>query len=141
MNDRLCSWIEVTAWKMLTSSPTIRPTSRIGPAIFSASIIAWVARLMTVSWFISVEARHQRVDDQVPAVDQDEQQDLERQGYEARRQHHHPHTHQRRADDQVDEQERQEDQEADLEGGLELAEDEGRNQHVARNLGPRLRCL
>src|SRR6185312_7984743 len=106
MNDRLCSWIEVTAWKMLTRRPMIRPSRSTGPAIFSASIIAWVARLTTVSWFMSVEA-------------QDEQQDLERQGYEARRQHDHPHAHQGRADDHVDEQEWQEDQEPDLERRLE----------------------
>src|ERR1700733_14416615 len=91
MNERLCSWIEVTAWKMLTRSPMIRPSSRIGPAILSESTIACVARLMTVSWFISVEAQDEGVGDQVPSVDQDEQQDLERQGDEARRQHDHPH--------------------------------------------------
>src|SRR5581483_1842127 len=141
MNERLCSWIEVTAWKMLTSRPMISPSSRTGPAILSASIIAWVARLMTVSWFISVKAQDQGVGDQVPAVDQDEQQDLERQGYEARRQHDHPHAHQGRADDQVYEQERQEDQESDLERRLELAHDERRDQDVGRDLGAGLRLV
>src|SRR5947209_17000140 len=148
MNERLCSWIEVTAWKMLTRRPMIRPSSRTGPAILSASIIAWVARLITVSWFMVlgvgggkplVEAQDQGVGDQIPPVDQDEQQDLERQGYEARRQHDHPHAHQGRADDQVYEQERQEDQEPDLEGRLELAHDEGGDQDVGRDLSARLR--
>ena len=49
MNDRLCSWMEVTAWKMLTTRPMTRPTSIIGPATSIARVIAWVARLTTVS--------------------------------------------------------------------------------------------
>src|SRR5947209_20093428 len=99
MNERLCSWICVTAWNRLTTSPTTSPTSSIGPATSSASVIAWVARLTTVSWFIarpSVEARDQRPGDKVPAVDEDEQQDLERQRDERRREHDHAHAHQRR---------------------------------------------
>src|ERR1035441_9229438 len=128
MKERLCSWIWVTAWKMLTTSPITSPTSRIGPAILSARVIACVARFTTVSWFmsprpsLSVEARNQRVGDQIPAVHQHEQQDLERERDERRRQHDHPHAHQRRGDDQVDDQERQEDQEADLERSLELGD-------------------
>src|SRR5438309_4216904 len=104
MNCRLCSWIWVTAWNRLTTRPMTRPTSSTGPAILSASVMACVARLTTVSWFISasVEARHQRAGYQVPPVDQDEQQDLERQRDEGRRKHDHPHAHQGRRDDQVD---------------------------------------
>src|ERR1700760_3050036 len=123
MKLRLCSWMEVTAWKMDTISPTTSPTSIIGPPISSASFIAWVARLTTVSWFMTaaswswalVEARDERVRDDVPAVHQDEQQDLERHRDEARWEHHHADAHQCRGDDQVDDQEREEDQEPDLE--------------------------
>ncbi len=49
MKLRLCSWMEVTAWKMETTSPTTSPTSIIGPPISMASFMAWVARLTTVS--------------------------------------------------------------------------------------------
>src|SRR5579875_1519200 len=144
MKERLCSWIEVTAWKIETTSPITRPTSIIGPATSIASVIACVARLTTVSWFtvarlLSVEALDQGAGDQVPAVDQHEQQDLERQRDERRRQHHHAHAHQRRGDDQVDDQERQENQEADLERRLQLGQDEGRDQNVGGNLSARLR--
>src|SRR6185437_16514969 len=127
MKLRLCSWMEVTAWKMETTSPTTSPASIIGPPISSASFIPWVARLTTVSWFMAagsgsglVEARDERVRDDVPAVHQDEQQELERHRDEARRQHHHADAHQCRGDDQVDDQEREEDQEPDLERCLEL---------------------
>src|SRR6202035_3161337 len=112
---------------MLTARPATSPTSSRGPAIFKARLMACAARLTTVSWFIAsawvcwawvrgslVEALDERLDDQIPAVDEHEQQDLERQGDEGRRQHDHPHAHQRRGDDQVDNQERQEDQEGDL---------------------------
>ena len=40
MNDRLCSWICVMAWKMLTTSPITSPTSSSGPATFIARVIA-----------------------------------------------------------------------------------------------------
>src|SRR5579871_1587532 len=94
MKESDCSWICVTAWKRLTARPITSPTSRIGPATSKASVIACVARLTTVSWFIavlrslaSVEARNERFGDQVPSVDEDEQQDLERQGDESRWEH------------------------------------------------------
>src|SRR3954451_8644444 len=140
MKASVCSWIWVTAWKIDTTRPTIRPAASIGVATLKASVSALVARLTTTSWFMSVEALHERSGDEVPAVDQDEEQDLERQRDEDGWQHHHAHRHQRRADDQVDDEERQEDQEADLEGGLELRDDERRDQrrrgHVGAGLGP-----
>src|SRR5208337_5473678 len=114
---------------MLTTRPMTSATSRIGPPTFSARLMAWDARLTTVSWFtalLSVEALNERFDDQVPAVDQDEQQDLEWERDERRRQHDHAHAHQHRGDDQIDDQKRQEDQEADLEGDVELGHDERR---------------
>src|ERR1700683_2253068 len=114
---RLCSWIWVTAWKMLTASPATSATISNGPAIFSARLMACEARLTTVSWFMArrllgVKALDERSDDQIPAVDEHEQQDLERQGDEGRRQHDHSHAHQGGRDDQVDDQERQEEQKA-----------------------------
>src|SRR5579875_2955984 len=140
MKVSVCSWIEVTAWKIEMISPITSPASSTGPATSTARVIAWVARLMTVSWFIGrrpsssgVEARDERSGDQVPAADQDEQQDLERQRDERRWEHHHPHAHQRRGDDQVDDQERQEDQEPDRERRLQLRQDEGRDQDVGRH--------
>src|SRR3712207_5461630 len=88
-----------------------------------------------------LERLHQRAGDQVPAVDQDEQEDLERQRDEDRRQHHHAHAHQRRGDDEVDDEERQEDEEADLKRRLELADDERGHEHVGRDVRARLRPL
>src|SRR3954451_104500 len=128
MKESVCSWICVTAWKTLTIRPTERPTSSSGSATLRASSIADTARLMTTSVSISVEAPDERGQDEVPAVHQDEQEDLERQRDEDRWQHHHPHRHQGRGDHQVDDQEGQEDQEPDLEGRLELGDREGRDQ-------------
>src|ERR1700735_5642115 len=118
---RLCSWIWVTAWKMLTASPAMSATINRGPAIFRARLMAWEARLTTVSWFtreLLVKTLDECSDDQIPAVDQHEQEDLERQGDEGRRQHDHPHAHQRRRDDQVDDQERQEEQKGELKSAV-----------------------
>src|SRR3984957_21188269 len=123
---------------MLTASPATSATISRGPAIFSARLMAWEARLTTVSWFMRgllVKTLDECSDDQIPAVDQHEQEDLERQRDEGRRQHDHPHAHQRRGDDQVDDQERQEDQEADLKRDVELGDDEGRDQHLGRDFG------
>src|SRR5271166_3899771 len=144
ISERLCSWIWVTAWKTLITRPMRRAASRSGPATFRASVMACEARLTTVSWFIRrllVEALNERLDDQVPAVDQDEQQDLERQRDERGRQHDHAHAHQGRGDDQVDDQERQEDQEADLKCGLQLGHDEGWDQHLGGDFSARMRRL
>src|SRR3954470_17599063 len=141
MKASVCSWIWVTAWKIDTTRPTIRPAASIGVATLKASVSALVARLTTTSWFMSVEALNERSGDEVPAVDQDEQQDLERERDEDGWQHHHAHRHQGRADDEVDDEERKEDQEADLEGRLELGDHEGRDQRVGRHVGAGLRAL
>src|SRR5271166_1852555 len=144
ISERLCSWIWVTAWKTLITRPMRRAASRSGPATFRASVMACEARLTTVSWFIRrllVEALNERLDDQVPAVDQDEQQDLERQRDERRREHDHAHAHQRRGDDQVDDQERQEDQKADLERDVELGDDERGDQHLGGHFRAGVRLL
>src|ERR1044072_9615081 len=135
MNESDCSWIFVTAWKTDTTSPITRPTISSGPPTFIASSIACWARLTTVSWSMSVEALHERLGDQAPAVHEDEQEDLERQRDEDGRQHDHPHRHQGRGDDQVDHEERQEDQEGDLGRRLELADDESREENRRRGFG------
>src|SRR3954466_6116905 len=141
MKASVCSWIWVTAWKIETTRPTIRPAASIGVASLNPSVSALVARLTTTSWFMSVEALDEGSGHEVPAVDQDEEQDLERQRDEDGWQHHHAHRHQRRADDQVDDEERQEDQEADLEGGLELRDDERGDERRRRHVRPRLGLL
>ena len=79
-------------------------------------------------------ARHQR-----PAVDQHEEDQLERQRHHDRRQHHHAHRHQHRGDHEVDDQERQEQQEADLEGALQFGDHEGRHQDAQRHVFGRRR--
>src|SRR3954462_3121049 len=141
MKASVCSWIWVTAWKIDTTRPTISPAASIGVASLNPSVSALVARLTTTSWFMSVEALDEGSGPEVPAVDQDEEQDLERQRDEDGWQHHHPHRHERRADDQVDDEERQEDQEPGLEGRLELPLDERWDQDVGRGVGARLRTL
>src|SRR4051794_4594609 len=141
MKASVCSWIWVTAWKIDTTRPTIRPSASIGVATLKASVSALVARLTTTSWFMSVEALHERSGDEVPVVDQDEEQDLERQRDEDGWQHHHAHRHQRRAHDQVDDEEGEEDQEADLERGLQLRDHERGDQRVGRHVRARLRAL
>src|SRR3954468_12355695 len=141
MKASVCSWIWVTAWKIETTRPTISPAASIGIATLKASVSALVARLTTTSWFMSVEALDEGSGHEVPAVDQDEEQDLERQRDEDGRQHHHAHRHQGRADDYVDYQERQEDPEPDLERRLELRDDERGDEDVGGDVGPRLRML
>ena len=87
-------------------------------------------------------ALHQAAGDQRPAVDQHEEDQLERQRHHDRRQHHHAHRHEHRCHHQVDDQERQEQQEADLEGALELRDHEGRDEDAQRHLlGRRRRRL
>src|SRR3954462_7018152 len=141
MKASVCSWIWVTAWKIDTTRPTISPAASIGVASLNPSVSALVARLTTTSWFMSVEALDEGSGDEVPAVDQDEEQDLERQRDEDGWQHHHAHRHQRRAHDEGDDEERQEDQEADLERGLQLGDHEGRDQRPRRHVRARARVL
>src|SRR6185503_18929814 len=73
------------------------------------------------------EGGHERLTHEVPAVDEHEEQDLERRRDHHGRQHEHAHRDQDAGDDEVDHEERQEEQEAHLEGCLELGEHEGRH--------------
>src|SRR3954452_7469720 len=141
MKASVCSWIWVTAWKIETTRPTISPAASIGIATLKASVSALVARLTTTSWFMSVEALDEGSGHEVPAVDEDEEQDLERGRDEDGRQHHHAHRHQGRAHDQVDDEEGKEDQEADLERRLQLGDDEGRDQRPGGDVGAGLGAL
>ena len=123
MNESVASWIEVAAWKIETSRPTTSPAIRNGPPTLEGDRHRLDRELGdgVLVHAVRVERRDERLDDEVPTVDQDEQQDLERQRDQDRGQHHHPHRHQGRRDDHVDDQERQVDQEPDLERRLELA--------------------
>src|SRR5690242_18750459 len=81
MNDRVASLIWVAAWKMLTTRPMIKATSSIGAATIKVTSIALRPIVMTVSGVIAaplVEALRQRAEQQLPAVHQHEQHQLER---------------------------------------------------------------
>src|SRR5262249_26474761 len=75
------SWISVAAWRIDTARPTIRLAARNGSASSKPSSIAFMARWMATSPFTAsgVERVDEALDGQGPAVDQDEQQDLERE--------------------------------------------------------------
>src|SRR5688572_4458253 len=126
MNASTLSWIDVTVWKRLTSTPASRPASSIGRltrmAVSSACRTTPTTRASDIRELLG-EAAHERADEQVPAVDHHEQQHLERQRDHRRRQLHHPHRQQRRRDDQIDQQERDKEEEPHLEAGLQLRDD------------------
>src|SRR5258708_11353685 len=75
------------------------------------------------------EALHDGADDQMPSVHEDEEQDLERERDQERRQDHHPHREEGGRDDQIDDQERQKEGEAHDEGAPQLTDPEGVAQH------------
>src|SRR4029079_3187624 len=105
-----CTW--VTACRMLTTRPTARATNITGAPKTSVSMRALRANSTVCSTVIALlsERPHtfeQHPDGEVPAVDHDEQQQLERQGNQDGRQHHHAHAHQNRRHDHVDHQKRQ----------------------------------
>lgn len=70
----------------------------------------------------------------VPAIDQHKEDDLEWQGDNDRRQHHHPHGHENGCHDHINDQKGDEQKEADLEGLAQLADDEGRDQGFKRHI-------
>src|SRR3712207_6305068 len=89
----VASWIWVTACTVLIATPTMRLTISSGAETLSAVQRASMPRPITHSCVIasptsfsglqhcaSGEAAHQRAGDQIPAVHQHEQQDLEGQG-------------------------------------------------------------
>src|SRR3954469_20610995 len=115
-NVSVTSWIWVTDWNSEMARPITRLVMRMGAATLAVTVIIRSAISMTVVSVMgspSMEARQKGLDDQRPAIDQHEQQDLERERHQHRREHHHAHRHERRAHDEVDHQKRYEDDEAD----------------------------
>src|SRR3954447_4375904 len=129
-NARVTSWIWVSDWKSETAKPMTREVSRIGADSLRATSMVWRAMWMiAVSLMVRLPvARDEGLDDEGPAVDHHEEQELEGQRHHHRRHHHHAQRHQRSADHQVDHQERDEDDEPDDEGLLQLRQDERRDQ-------------
>src|ERR1035438_3362802 len=136
-NDSVASWICVAAWKMLTTRPTASTVSSSGAeTISSIQRLCW-PRVKTCCGSIASghEAGSERAEEQVPAVGEHEQHQLEGQRDEHRRQHHHAERHQDAGDDHVDDEKGQEDEKADLEGALQLARDECGNEHLEWHVG------
>src|SRR4051794_39956040 len=78
--ESVTSWICVTDCSSDTPRPMARLTTRMGPASLAVTMIAWMAMETTAESVTgSPEARQEGVDDQGPAVDHHEQQELERQ--------------------------------------------------------------
>ena len=73
----------------------------------------------------SVETFYEGTDEEVPAVDEDEEDYFEGEGHEYGGQHHHAHGHEGTGDDHVDDEEGNVDDEAHGEGGAHFADDEG----------------
>src|SRR5262249_8028104 len=141
----VCSWICVTACRMLTASPTTIATTSTGAPTISATYVAFRTKSTAVSrdmnsisdlgfrisdlhWpgrapmLRAAHAVEQHSYGQRPAVDEHEQQQLEWKRNQRRREHHHPHAHQHGGDDHIDDQERQKNLEADDERHLQLTQ-------------------
>ena len=72
--------------------------------------------------------------DKAPAVHKDEEDQLERQGYDHRRQHHHAHAHQHAGDHKIYHQEGNKEQKPDLERAFQFRDHEGRRHDAQGNL-------
>src|SRR5437868_1999622 len=110
---KVASWICVAAWKMLTTRPTARMVSSSGAATISSRYSDCCPKVKT-AWesmqgVLGREACGQRAEQQVPAVGQHEQHQLELQGHEHRAQHHHAEAHEHARHDHVDDEEGNED--------------------------------
>src|SRR5512137_2850135 len=95
----VASLIWVAAWKMLTTRPITSTVIRIGADTMSSRIMpCWpVAKTCWASMADRAsggEARSERAEQQVPAVGEYEQHQLERQRHQHRAQHHHAQAHQ-----------------------------------------------
>src|SRR5438105_2177970 len=123
------SWMLVTICSRLTTMPATRPIASSGA--LSQKVAMSVSRTIctTESGVIaSIKTLDERSDEQIPAVDKHEEQNLERRRQHHRRQLHHPNRERDRGHDDVDHQEGQEQHRADLEAGLELRDDIGGDQ-------------
>src|SRR4051794_27031977 len=129
-NDSVGSWIWVAAWNNEIAKPTSSAVSSMGAATLAAVVIVVMAMWVTSASLIRASrvGPDERRGDHRPAVDDHEQQQLERQRHDRRRDHHHAHRHQPRADQHVQHEERDVDDQPDDEGALELGEDERRHE-------------
>src|SRR5262245_57224942 len=135
----VCSCTDVRAWNRLTATPTTMPTRSTGPARTSDVTSSSRARSTTCRsrsciGLVNDEGGDEGLADEMPAVDEDEHEDLERRRDHHGRQHEHAHRDQDARDDEVDHEERQEQEEAHLEGRLELGEHEGRHHDLERQV-------
>src|SRR5690349_5261796 len=107
----------VMVCKSATTKPTINPVMSMGAESKRTRMMPCVRTERTKLWVMppSLEAPHQGLDQQVPAVRQREDHHLERGREHLRLQLLHAERHEHVGDHQVDHDERQVDDEADLE--------------------------
>src|SRR5262245_55937379 len=91
-STNVCSWICVTAWKMLTRTPTTRPASNGGAARSRAVCKERADRSIRNSGVIQaysplLETACEGADNQMPAIYQHKQHQFEGQGNECWRHH------------------------------------------------------
>ncbi len=87
---------------------------------------------------LRAETSDQTACDQLPAVDQHKEDELEGQGNHDWWQHHHTHGHEHRCNYQIDDQERQVEQEPDFKGAAQFTDHEGGDQNAQAQL---FRCF
>src|SRR3569833_1409096 len=98
VGSRIC----VAAWNRLMANAVNSPASNTGAAISITSQSASRATPTIKKLRLPSEAPDQRADQQVPAVHRDEQQQLQGQRHQLRRQHDHAERGQHGGDNQVD---------------------------------------
>ena len=81
---------------------------------------------------LRAEALHERADDEVPTIDQHEQEELEREGDRDGRHHHHAQSHQDGRHQEIDDEKRQKKQKAHLKGRLQFTDHKRRNHDAHR---------
>src|SRR5208283_2238521 len=130
----VCSWMEVTDWKMLMASPMSSAVNKMGAASVTASSIRLLSNSVANSGFIKSGGKtlHDGADHQVPAVHQHEQKDFQGERNRHRRHHHHAHAHQDRGHDEVNQNKRHENEETHLKGGAQFADDKTGNDDLQR---------
>src|SRR5499427_10355962 len=112
MNDSVISLICVAACRIETTRPTTNAVSSSGADKTSMTYSACWPMVTTLCGVMAENSdligSDQRADQQIPAVREHEQHQLERQRDQHGRKHHHPHRHQHTRDDHVDDEERNE---------------------------------
>src|ERR1700681_4865989 len=118
--------MEVTIWSKLTIIPATNPIASKGrlnqKVIHRACWNISTATLVFMRLLFSslVEALHQRAHHEIPAVHQNEKQDLERRRQHDGRKLDHADGQRYRGDHQIDDQEGEKQDRADLEAGFQL---------------------